>query len=360
MKTLEQLETSIDRFRHRFWLRNGKGRPPIGVADSATFMPIAYLKKPFARDRVEPGDVTHELVRTDYEHASPHRRVVSDDEMPFSTPWRAIPWLEASCGCPVLYAEGSLRPDHVAPSIQAVIDARLPVAPAWLERMHDLTRQQVARLPGTEDCMISPSILRGSSDILAALRGQAEFFLDLMDTPDLVAAAAAKVNDLMIRVIQQHFDLVPIRHGGFVHSYGYWSPRPTVVLQQDAMGMCPPEMYRDIFQPLDAQAVKALGPAVFFHMHTTGYAHHEHVMDIPGLAGLELSIESTGPSLLELVPTLRQILQRTRLILFAEHFFEQLPEMMSQIPHDGLFLIIPDKHIRDEEAFGRFVKSIGY
>ncbi|MCC7407147.1 MAG: hypothetical protein IT442_03695 [Phycisphaeraceae bacterium] len=360
MKTPAQLEASIDRFRQRFWLRSGKGRPPVGVADSATFMPIAYLKKPFPRDHVEPNDVTHELVRTDYEHAAPRRRVFSDDEMPFCTPWRAIPWLEASCGCPVLYAEGSLRPDHVAPSMQAILDVKLPAAPGWIERMHDLTRQQVAGLAGAEDCMVSPSILRGPSDVLAAMRGQTEFFLDLMDTPDLVAKAAAKVNDLMVRVIREHFDLVPAKLGGFVHSYGYWSPQPTVVLQQDAMGMCPPEMYRDIFQPLDSLAVGALGQAVFFHMHTTGYAHHEHVMDIPGLAGVELSIESTGPSLLELVPTLRKILERTRLILFAEHFFPELPEMMRRIPHEGLFLIIPDTHIRDEEAFGRFLKAIVY
>ncbi|MCC7146247.1 MAG: hypothetical protein IT443_07350 [Phycisphaeraceae bacterium] len=355
MKTPAQLAQSIERFRRAFWDKQAGDRPPVGIADSATFLPIGYLRQPFERQDVKPGDVTSQLVRTDYEQAVPQRRVWSDDQMMFATPWRAIPWIEAMCGCPVLYADGSLRPGHFVAAVEDLDKIALPAQPPWRQKMLELAAEQVAG--AAEDCFVSSSILRGPADVLAAMRGQVDFFMDLMDQPQVIGKAAQRVNQLLIETLQQHFALVPAKHGGYVHSYGYWAPFPTVVIQEDAMGLCQPEVYRDWFMPLDAATTAALGRGVFFHLHSTGMAHYRHVLEIRGLEGLELSVESTGPTLEELVPVLREILERSRLILFAEHYFEQLPAVLGKIPREGLFLIVPDTHIQSEEALARFLKA---
>ena len=101
MKSPEQLSQSIDRFHRGFWDGSRIDRPPVGIIADAIFMPINYLRQEFKRLEIGPEDVTDQLCFTDYEVAASRRRVVCDDWMPFQAAWRAIPWLEAMCGCPV-------------------------------------------------------------------------------------------------------------------------------------------------------------------------------------------------------------------------------------------------------------------
>ena len=84
---------------------------------------------------------------------------------------------------------------------------------------------------------------------------------------------------------------------------------------------------------------------------------YRDVLGIPGLAGLEITVEENGLPLRELVPVLQEILERSRLILFVYHFFEDLPEVLRMIPHEGLYVVISDKFIRMDDEFRRFIKE---
>ena len=123
------------------------------------------------------------------------------------------------------------------------------------------------------------------------------------------------------------------------------------------MGMCSPVMYRDIFMPYNTAVVEHLGPYVLFHLHTTGYRHYTHVLNIPGIAGLEMTLETIGPTLQDLVPVFREILEKSRLILHVNTGFEYLPEALRRLPREGLFLVIPDKYIPTDEAFREFISA---
>ncbi len=121
------------------------------------------------------------------------------------------------------------------------------------------------------------------------------------------------------------------------------------------MGLCSPSVYRDIFLEHNAQVVEKLGRHVLFHLHSIACQHYRHVLSIPGLAGLEITVESKGPSLLELVPLFRQVLERSRLILLVDHGFEQLPEALCRLPAEGLYLIIPQDVLSSDGQFRQFV-----
>jgi hypothetical protein len=127
------------------------------------------------------------------------------------------------------------------------------------------------------------------------------------------------------------------------------------MLQEDALGMCSPFLYRDIFMQFNAAIVKHMGPYVFFHLHSTGYKHYTHVLNIPGIAGLQMTMETVGPSLLDLVPVFREILEKSRLMLLVCTGFEHLPEALRRLPREGLFLAIPCKYIPTNEAFREFI-----
>ena len=72
---------------------------------------------------------------------------------------------------------------------------------------------------------------------------------------------------------------------------------------------------------------------------------------IPGIAGLEITVESNGPPLVDMLPALREILEQSRLILMIDGHFGQLPEVYRQLPHDGLYLLISANFVPSEEEF---------
>jgi len=355
MKTEAQLRESIGRFRESFWGKKAADRPPVGIACDGVWLPVNYLRKPFTKAEVQPEEVSGELAMTDYEFGFAKRPVVSDDWIPFAAAWRAIPWLEACCGCPVRYSQGSLAPGHIVDSLDALAETPIPPRNSWFDCLERETRRITASAPA--DCWISPSILRGNSDVVAALRGLTNFYCDLYDNLDLIDRTAARVNQLLLKAIDLHFSIVGPKLGGYGHIWGYWAPGRTIVIQEDAMGMCSPAVYRDVFRKYNAEAVAHLGECAFFHVHSTGFRHYPDVLAIPGLAGMEVTVEANGPPLLEMVPALREMLERSRLILCVDHYFEQVPEALRRLPQEGLYLIVNNRYIRTEDEFRGFIAA---
>ncbi len=123
------------------------------------------------------------------------------------------------------------------------------------------------------------------------------------------------------------------------------------------MGLCHPNHYRDLFMKYTAEAVRHLGSCVVFHLHSTGFQHFRHVLRIPGLAGLQMTIEANGPPLADLLPVFREILEQSRLLLFLDHRFEELSAVLPHLPREGLYLAIPDTCLPSEAAFLQFAKT---
>lgn len=355
MKTTAQITASIQRFRRIFWEKKPGGRPPVGVVNTDIYLPLKYLRRPFPRQYVEPEDLRPDLVMTDYEFAFANRPVNCDDWIPFAAPWRAIPWLEAWCGCPVRFASGSLAPDPICDSVEALRAAPVPAQDKWFRCLRQQTEMLAAGAPA--DCWISPTILRGPSDVLAALRGLNNFLCDLHDAPEVLEEAAGRIHRLLLRALDQHFRVVKPTYGGYGHIFGYWAPGPTIAIQEDVLGLCHPHIYRDLFMKYSAQVVRHLGACVVFHLHSTGFRHFRHLLDIPGLAGLQMTVEANGPPLIDLLPAFREILERSRLLLFMDHRFEELPAVLPRLPSEGLYLAVPEARLPSEGAFLEFTRT---
>ena len=358
MKSEAQLGESIDRFRRVFWNKETHGRPPLGVVDTDVYLPARYLKGPFSREYVEPADVDPQKVQTDYEFAFARRRVWNDDFIPFVAPWRAIPWLEAWCGCPVRYSKAALTPVPRFATAAELEMATFPADDRWFACLEQQIRHLLTSLP--DDCWLSPTILRGCSDVLAALRGLEGFACDLYDAQAATERAARQISALLWRALDLHFALVPPKHGGYGHIFGYWAPGPTVALQEDVLGLCRPTVFRDLFFYYNAEIVRRLGPYVIFHLHSTGFQHYRHVLDIPGLAGLQMTIEANGPPMAQLAPVFREILERSRLMIFADHRYAELEAVLPQLPTAGLYVVVPQRFISSDGALAGFLSSVGW
>jgi hypothetical protein len=355
MRSQAQLSQTIQRFQDSFWEKKAADRPLVGVYDDRIFLPIGFLRRSFRGSIVEPQDLTEGLAMTEYEYWFRDRTVTCDDLLAFSAPWRAIPWLEACAGCPVRYADGSLAPGHFVESAEALADLPIPAGNGWFECLARQTARIENQLP--PDCWVSPSILRGPSDILAAMRGITNFMMDLIDHPQAVRAAAGRVNRLLLDALDAHFARVKPKLGGYSHIFGYWAPEKTIAIQEDTMGMASPAAYRDIFMEHNAEVVRRLGAYVLFHLHATGYKHYRDVLNIPGLGGLQIVMETGGPTLRDMLPAFREILEKSRLILQVGDCVEHLPEVLRKLPREGLFLTISSRQIPSDQEFRQFISD---
>ncbi len=356
MKSSDQLQQSIERFKKSFWGKSSVDRPPVGIVPKAIWLPIRYCKKPLSKPELKASRLTADLAATDYEFAFAKKRVTIDDFLPFNAPWRAVPWVEAMCGCGVHVASGSLAPKPFIRTGAELDSAPIPANTAWLDCMKVQLRLLNASLPA--DCFLSPTILRGPSDVLAGMRGLTGLFTDLYDHPELLSETAARINQLLMNTLDMHFSIARPKLGGYAHIFGYWAPQPTIAIQEDAMTLCGPEHYNSIFYKHNVELVWHLGPAVFFHLHSTGFMHYPHVLKIPNLAGVQLTVERDGPSLRDMLGDLRAIAESSRLILYVEGYFDELPEVLANLPKEGLYLILPDSFIRNDVEFHDFVNAV--
>lgn len=85
------------------------------------------------------------------------------------------------------------------------------------------------------------------------------FLMDLHDDPGAIKKAAGQGTRLLLQALEMHYSKVKPKLGGYGHKYGYWAPRRTQVIQEDAMGLRSPAMYRDIFMEYNAEVLKHLG-----------------------------------------------------------------------------------------------------
>jgi len=355
MRSETQLIESIDRFKESFWERKPADRPPVGVVRRDVYMPGLYRRSFAARKALQPDDVDSNLAATDYEFGFARRKVSCDDFIAFNSAWRGVPWLEACCGCSVRVAEGSLAPEAFVGSLEQLAELPIPAHNCWLLRMEEQTRQLLKTAPA--DCWISPTILRGCSDVIAAMRGQVEFFMDIMNNPQQMHQAAGRINRLLIDVLDRHYAMVPPKLDGYGHIFGYWAPGKTIVIQEDAMCICDPQIYREVFLNYNADIVSHLGDYVLFHMHSIGYQHYRDVLRIPGLAGIQMTIDPNGPEISDMLPVFQEILEQSRLILWAKQGCQGLTDVLRKLPKEGLYVIVPDEDISSDSAFKEFIDT---
>lgn len=355
MRSESQLRESRERFGRGFWGKERLDRPAVAVAWPGTWLPMEYLRGPLRQERLRPEEVSGVDRETDASYDASHRTIWCDDWMPYNAAWRAVPWLEAICGCGVHVGAGALTPLACVDSAGALAEAVLGGRAEWLGSLW----AETARAAVGAGVWVSPTILRGVSDVLAAMRGLTEFYCDVLSEPGAISRAAELATAVLIEVFRGHFLRVGDQWEGYGNVYGYWSPGPTVVLQEDALGMCSPGTYGEMFAPLTAAVVEAVGEHVLFHLHSTGCGHWREVLAVPGLAGVELTVEANGPEPAALEPMLRKILERSRLILFVDGYFEESLALLRRLPREGLYVIVSGRDVPDEEAWGRLLAGMG-
>lgn len=331
------LEETLDRYR-AFWKRQETDRPIIGVC-LASYFPLEMFDSISLPEEgyLRPEDLDVGIFLDEYEREWIESREVAGDQFWVATPFWGIPWMEAIVGCPIRISGESIWAEPFVEDLRSLQDIALSGENAWLQKLLEFTKRLVERSKGRYP--VSTPIMRGPSDIVAAMRGSERFMLDLYDHPDEVRRLAEICADIWIRVAGAQLNLIPPFHGGYCSgNRQIWAPGICIETQEDASRMISPNLYRRFFLSSDRRIVSSFDFA-FIHLHSNSLHILDELLGIPQLAAIEITIDVTGPSPMELIPVIGKVQKQKPVIVHGKISLGEMKEMVHSLSSAGLCLI---------------------
>ncbi len=244
------------------------------------------------------------------------------EECPGDFIWTAsafwgVPWMEALVGCEIVadHETGSSRslPRHDVRTADDLPDFNLQnpwvqKARAFLEGINTISG---GRFPA------GTTLMRGFSDVLAAIFGNPAFIYKLIDDQDKMSGIIEKIGDIWIAFAEAQLDLIPDFYSG-VGSFFYdvWMPGRSVWLQEDAAALLSPPLFERYILP-GIQRIATHFDTSIIHLHPTQYIPVNSLLKTD-LSAIELHIDYGGPSAEDLYPYYKKIQEQKPLIIWGD------------------------------------------
>ena len=328
----------LDRALYRAFYARTNTRPLVGFFVGSYYPLQRYPAAGLPAGCFDPQDIAISDLLVDYERIYQQYAACPGDLAWTACPLWAVPWMEAALGCSVEadHVTGSCRshplPGNAYPEIPTFSLDNLWVA-RCLEMLEALVRLSDGRFP------VGVTLMRGVSDLLAALLGLERTIYAMLDEPAQVHALAEQIVDFWIAFGQAQLDVcTPYQDGYGAFLYNLWAPGRCLWLQEDAAALLSPDLFERFILPHDrriAQAFEYCG----LHMHPARYIPYEPLLDTD-LSALELHLDKGGQSARELLSVYRDILECKPLLIWGEISEDDLAVITHELDPAGLALQI--------------------
>jgi len=266
-----------------------------------------------------------------------------------------VPWMEALCGCRVVadHATGSSRSlpleDLETAERLPRFDPHSPWVGKAVEFLQALRRQSAGRYP------LGTTLMRGISDILAALHGSPQFIYKLYDAPAQQRSIIERIVGAWIGFGRSQLEAIPDFHGGTGSCfYGLWMPGRGTWVQEDASALLSPPLFEEFILPGLNAVLEKFDTAVI-HLHPSSYIPVDLLVDTR-LAAIELHIDYGGPRAEDLLPAYRQIQAKKPLVIWGDLTAEDLDCIAGKLDRRSLALVPVVQNREEAEGIWRRFK----
>ncbi len=354
--------------RHQaFWRREPTDRPLLGC-NLGLFVNERYPRVlgHLPDGLIQPHHIDVQAFLQDTEQLYLVHQQVPDDYPYTAAPLVYVPWLEAIMGCPIRASRNSCWAEACVPDWerwhweQPTLDN--PWAQKLLELMDALVQFSDGRFP------VSQTLMRGPLDMLAAMRGAAQVTIDLIDEPDLVCRAAQLCAEVWEEVAEAQLNLIPECDAGYFageHGLRTWAPDKPVWLQEDAMALLSPQLYREYILPIDRK-IAAHFPCVAFHLHGSALWAIDELVHVAELDVLELNQEDARCDVEGTFAGWHKMQQHKPTVMWRlvdEDFWPWLHRVLDEFPAEGLAIQVVVKDVQEAKlvvnGFHKAVKEHG-
>ncbi len=348
------IEERVAGFKRFFAMSNTEG-PLVGFFRDTYYPLKRYRTEAFLPGGdLSPRDIDVEPFLPEYERLFHLHDETAGDFLWSAAAFWGIPWMEALTGCGVVadHTTGSSR-SQVPTDFQGaedvpVFDRNNPWVRKALEFLKRLTQASRGRFA------LATTLMRGISDLLAALYGSPDFIYTLMDRPNEQKRVVEKLTALWVAFARSQLEMIPDFHGGTgSFYYGVWLPGKGVWLQEDASALMSPELFGGFIAPAIHKMARSFDTSVI-HLHPSSYIPVEYLIETP-LSAVELHIDFGGPRAEELFPYYRKILDRKPLVIWGDLTLEDLDFIAAKLDPQALALLpVVDSREQAEGIWGKF------
>lgn len=196
--------------------------------------------------------------------------------------------------------------------------------------------------------------LNGPSEILALLRGTQRLAVDLLDHPDAVKEALAKVNVAWLRYWEACVGVIHQWVGAYFHWMGIWSDRPSADLQSDLCCLISPEMFDEFILPGLEQQTRWVERTIYHLDGPNAIRHLDSLLSLPRLKGIQWVPGAGAPPISKWTRLLRRIQAKGKLLV-VDCEPPEVEILLSVLEPEGLLI---STHCASEEIARDLLKKV--
>ena len=330
------------KLHEQFWHDEKVDRFPISFRFGDYFFATQFSA---ARDLLKPGmEIKPDMVHvddflSDYERMFQQAEQIGQDGFWVAEPFTAIPWMGAILGCPVFAGSGSFVTEPILKATEYSPPAQSAFGSAWIQKYMEFTEKLVSLSKGRFP--VGQPILRGPSDMMGALMGQMRMIYEMNDAPEKMREMAGTVTRSYLDIVGKQFELIPAFHGG--HAIGFyhlWTPGRCIWFQEDGSALLSPAWYNAFIRGMDEEICRNYDYTAI-HLHPVSLHILDSLLRLDGLKAIEVNKDVGGPSIEEMLPVFRRILEAgKRLVLWGSLDEADLSILQKELPGRPIFLSI--------------------
>ena len=294
--------------------------------------PLLAARQPIRADMVRVTDF-----RDDYLRMADEAQRVDQDGVFTATPFPGLPWMEAMLGCEVSSTGSSFIAHPVEQPLETLRLTRL-VRPEWFDKYLEFT--DMLRELSRDRFAVGQPILRGPTDIVGTMLGQAELVYALHDHPERVIALFEQAADCFLEVIRaQKTHLTPFHGGCALGFYDVWCPDDCLWFQDDLTALLSPRLYADALAATHARLARSAAYTMM-HLHPASFYVVDALLEVEALNAIQINKDVGGPSVEAMLPVLRTVQQRKNLVFWGDITPAELDWLADRLPPAGVYLML--------------------
>jgi hypothetical protein len=309
-------------------------QPLVGIYRHSIY-PMQEFIEYLGEEEVQPEDIDAACWLHVYEETWDRTGLRWGDLLYWAAPLNGFPWMEAILGCSIHVSRESNSVWAEPPPFFKLEDkVLLDPKNSWFQKLLQATEALVELSAGRFP--VASGIMRGISDLMAALLGSNRFYLAIHDQPEGLSQLAQYLAEIWVEVVRAQYEVIPSFEKGYVNA-GLWMPGLCPVYQEDAAALISPESFEEIIAPYSRQVLLSFECPIM-HLHSEGLQIIDSVMGIENQPVIEVNIDPAGPPLSELMPIFKLIQQNAPLEIFGT--VDEIRTCLDELAFDGLACLI--------------------
>jgi hypothetical protein len=331
---------------HDFWNRKNLKRPLVSFHPGEDFFFSRHYRAAYHLlengKRISPDMLDVDAFMEDYERIYQTAGGFMQDGFWCAQPYTGIPWMEGILGCEIFATENSYISRPWVKSLDETdgisFDPKNPWFLKYMEFIEKLVKLSDGRFP------VGEPIMRGPSDMAGALLGQSEMVFAIVDDPGRMKRLFKKVAEIFMEVIARHYKEVKSFKGGY--SFGFypvWSPEKCIWFQEDLSAILSPDHFSEFLKE-PAEMICKDYDYTAVHLHPASFFIVDELLKIDRLKAIEVNKDIGGPTVAEMIPIFRRILEKKNLIVWGDLDEADIDVIAGALPPRGIYLnpVVPD------------------